>query len=969
MPDPADPETATDPLSDPAAEAEEQGLADTLYSGDDSPGDGPSRMPGQQVDRYLLLEELGKGGMGVVVAAYDPDLDRKVALKFLHRGELSTSGQARLLREAQAMAKLAHPNVVTVFDVGVHDGAVFIAMELVGGGTLKEQVKAGARSWEELWPLFRQAASGLGAAHDAGIVHRDFKPANVLLDDAGRARVTDFGIARALGGDDTEPSTESSAKAFDASLTETGAVVGTPGYMAPEQHTSSSVDARTDQFAFCVALYEALYGERPFAGKSIPELAVSTSSGDVRPAPDGAAVPAWRREILSRGLSADPAARWPSMEALTDALDFDPVAVRRARWRMAGAAVLVVAVVSAFVGLARVGGGKERSVCAHASDHLAGVWDSERSDAVDAAFRGTDRPNAAEVFGLVDAGLTSYSDSWVRARTEACKATHERGEQSEAALDVRMQCLDRRLGQLGALVDVLAQSPDAALLDKATSAVASLRPVGDCADVEALSAVVRPPDDPATRTAVADLRARIDRANALHEAGRIKEGRAIIDAAAKEAEAVGYSAVIGEAFQLLAKYQREDEAWTDAEKSLRVALAASARAHDDNTVAAIWANLLYSLADQKRFEELEQWTLFADAAVERAGSKPSQRALVLWSRAAAAHERGDYDEARELYEQASVLYEEELGPDHPNVAKTWLLTGMMADNQGKREEAIAINKRALASMEKNLGPNHISVGKTHYQVAQAMLPLERTDESERHFTRALAIFESVYGPESAAVAMGHNGLGNVNMTRGTYDEAMTHFERAAELFEKAFGPDDFRVGIALTGIGNVLDLMDRSDEAFAPLERAVAIASAHYGPAHPRLATPLHNLGDLCYNVGRLDEAEPYLNRALAIKRESLGAEHPAVASSTRSLAKVYLAKGARAKAVRFAEDALAIDEKHLSGDALRRSQWVLAKALAAAGGNAARARELAMAARRGFENSDAADDVAQIDAWLEAHR
>jgi serine/threonine protein kinase len=313
--------------------------------------EGGALEPGVSFDRYTVLEKLGEGGMGDVYAAYDRKLDRRVALKLL-RIE-SDDYQQRLTREAQAMARLSHPNVVAVFDTGTIDGNLFVAMECVQGGTLGAHQAKAALSWKTLLRLYLDAGRGLAAAHAAGLVHRDFKPDNVLVSDDGQAKVTDFGLARALG-ETPEPGPAADApvrlaarprhaSSLDSPMTEDGTLMGTPGYMAPEQYLCEEVDERTDQFAFCVSLYEALYGEKPFAGNAFHEVVEETVAGRVREAPKRTAVPLRIRRALLRGLSAEREARYPSMPALLDELARDPA---RQRWSVLAAVGAVAAVVA-----------------------------------------------------------------------------------------------------------------------------------------------------------------------------------------------------------------------------------------------------------------------------------------------------------------------------------------------------------------------------------------------------------------------------------------------------------------------------------------------------------------------------------------------------------------------------------------------------------------------------------------------
>ncbi|HEX8794263.1 MAG TPA: protein kinase [Polyangiaceae bacterium] len=309
-----------------------------VSGGKDEPTAGLPLPRGARVGRYVVQGCIGSGAMGIVYTARDPELGRDIALKLLRAREVATlsssSSRGRLLREAQAMAKLAHPNVITVHDVGTLGDEVFVAMELVEGGTLGEWLRA-PRSRREVVDVMRRAAEGLAAAHAAGLVHRDFKPDNVLVGRDGRVRVTDFGLARlapsttaAIAPPEDAPATDHSPLA----ATQTGTLAGTPAYMAPEVIAGKPADVRSDVFAFCVTFYEALYGERPFAGKTLAELRTNIEARHIRTPSGRARVPAWLRRVVVQGLDALPDNRPQNMRALLDGLDAGP---RRSLLRVA----------------------------------------------------------------------------------------------------------------------------------------------------------------------------------------------------------------------------------------------------------------------------------------------------------------------------------------------------------------------------------------------------------------------------------------------------------------------------------------------------------------------------------------------------------------------------------------------------------------------------------------------------------
>ncbi|WAS98912.1 protein kinase domain-containing protein [Nannocystis punicea] len=348
----------------------------------------PGEAAPAKIGRFTVLRQIGAGGMSVVYAAYDERLDRRIAVKLLRSGE-SADNQARLLREAQAMARLSHPNVVAVHEVGAWEQQVYVAMEFVRGPNLRDWLQAVPRDIREIREVFVAAGRGLAAAHHAGLVHRDFKPANVLVGDDGRVRVGDFGLVRHAGDEPLEAPapapvpTGSIVQAgarveLSTTLTETGAILGTPAYMSPEQHLGRPVDARSDQFSFCVALYEALYGAPPFAGRDLLELARRVLAGAVSPVPEDSKVPAWLRRAVLRGLAVDPAARWPSIDDLLDELERDP---ERA-WRTRRSAALVgLAVVGVVVGLLVVA--RERADAAAQAQRAEAAAERQRRTAED----------------------------------------------------------------------------------------------------------------------------------------------------------------------------------------------------------------------------------------------------------------------------------------------------------------------------------------------------------------------------------------------------------------------------------------------------------------------------------------------------------------------------------------------------------------------------------------------------------
>jgi len=318
-------------------------------------GQEPDLPAGTTLGRYEIASKLGSGGMGVVYRANDPDLDRVVAIKVLHDGpdgsRPSELLQQRLMREAKAMAKLSHPNLVTIYDVGSINKHVFIAMELVDGKTLRAWMAEPRHSWRERVRVLIDAGKGLAAAHAAGVIHRDFKPDNVLI---GRhVQVVDFGLARNVVDSGEFSGAANRALAGATNLTHTGALIGTPAYMSPEQHRGDPTDERSDQFSFAVTAFHALCGYRPFDGETVAEISTAVLKGELRPVPETAEFPAEVFDVLARALSTNPMERYPSMLAMIAALEraAAPKQVHRRPWLFpsivtALAALIVIVVIA-----------------------------------------------------------------------------------------------------------------------------------------------------------------------------------------------------------------------------------------------------------------------------------------------------------------------------------------------------------------------------------------------------------------------------------------------------------------------------------------------------------------------------------------------------------------------------------------------------------------------------------------------
>ena len=570
-----------------------------------APSTTPEPAPPGTMGRYTVHDRLGAGAMGTVFRGHDPLLDRTVALKLL-RPALAGSAQARerLLREAQLMARVRHVNVVTVYDVGLASEQVYVAMELVEGQNLRAWLAAKARTSREIVERFAQAGAGLAAAHRAGVIHRDFKPANVLVDRAGHARVTDFGLARASASSSDEPR---------------HTLVGTPVYMAPEQLDGEVADERSDQFSFCVSLFEALSHERPFAGSSPGELReqMRQSSASIPPV-RGISRRAVR--VLRRGLSERPTNRYPSMEALL--ADLKP---RVRSWSWAAGAVALLACLG--VAEDRLGPGAAVRRCTFAaSTALDGTWDATRARALRSAFAASGLSVAEATATRVTAALDSYAARWRSTYSNACTATRARHEQSDAQLALRLTCLDERRQRVKSLADALTTAPDRTVMMRAKSAVDELPPIDTCAAVDELSATSATPPTPIQAAATA-LNARLVDVETLERLGQYRLGRTRAQQLSDEAHALGWAPLEAKARYWLGSLDERTNDLAAAERELQLAGSLAARTHDDPLLWRILERQIVVIGiDQERHTEAKAIASVAQLLIERAGNPDAERA-------------------------------------------------------------------------------------------------------------------------------------------------------------------------------------------------------------------------------------------------------------------------------------------------------------------------------------------------------
>jgi eukaryotic-like serine/threonine-protein kinase len=829
-----------------------------------------------RLGRFTVLERLGSGGAGVVYSAWDPQLDRKVALKVLRSGDQGDA-EPQLVGEAKALAKLAHPNVVSVFDViEMSDGEdptlrVVLAMEYVDGQTVSAWLRRERPSWREIVAVFVAAGEGLAAAHTVGLIHRDFKPSNVMLGKDGRARVLDFGLAKAaatldvsmVSGDD-EGESERSSEAAGAADRSHRRIAGTPPYMAPEQHRAQPWDPRMDQYAFCVALWEALEGAPPFAG-SLGALYEAKREGP--PAHLGKSIPAHLRRVLVRGLQPNPGDRFATMDALLDVLRVDPTRRRRRAAAISGMATL------ALVATYGVWSSQAEDGCTGALERLSGVWDDHRRQRVRDAFSSSGRPHAERSWKTMEPALDGWTTTWSATHRESCRA-HAMGEQSSELLDLRMSCLDVALRELRATTDVLVDA-DATVVDQGVALIAALPDLDRCSEAESLLARPLDPVDPFSAAAVETVQQAIADAWAEQTAGHYTRALALAEAALSDAEPLNHRTTIAAARVALGsahdRMAEPDAARRELVRAVRDAQAVGA----DELLARATSVLVWVTGDrQGRFEEANAWADLAEGTIERLGGEPRLQADLHAARGALAFSEGRYDDAIAHHEACSTASAKAWGAEHFKVFRCHINLGNVHNRRGEFDRALAAYRQGIEIAMVSVGEAHPLTLTARGNVVGVLEQLGRNAEAVEEGAAVLVSQEAALGPEHPDLSSTLVNMASAHRARGDLDRAVALAERALAIQEKAWGADHLWLATTLVNLAQYR--LEQGDAAHAAVDaqRALALQRASLGDEHGDMAHALVVLGRIELARGNLELARTHLERGRTIARDAYGDGH-----------------------------------------------------------------------------------------------
>ncbi|MEM6990158.1 MAG: serine/threonine-protein kinase [Myxococcota bacterium] len=785
-----------------------------------------------KVDRFEVQGLAGTGAMGRVYSAHDPVLKRRVAVKMIALDTVTSQDRERsdrLVDEARALAKLNDAHVVEVFAVGRVPHGVFVAMEFVQGETLADWLGRGPHPLAEVWPRLRRAGRGLAAAHAHGIIHRDFKPSNVLLGEAGMVKVADFGLAK-FAAASTRPGSGDTPSGSTPS-TGSSAPAGTPRYMAPEQWERGRATTLSDQYAFCLVAREAI---------------------ELRRAPRA------MRRAIERGLHADPNRRFASMdELLASAGDVRP--------RLRGSTVLAVAAVGGGALWWAATTGQSPRRCGGSQAALGAAWDDAARGQARTALTGSGARFATEQWPRVRDRLDRYAAAWLDAHREACLATSVRGDRSAAALERSMACLANRREQLAAVTEALGDADPRTVL-RAGDLVAGLKPVDRCLADDLGETEFAAPEEPQMAEAVASVRRSLAQVLALQGSGRYDAARTLAQQAASTATEIDFAPLRTEASWTLGLALDAAGDYEAARKELESAYN-QAVAQGQETIALEVAIALVYVAGGRlaRAEDAERWARVAQAELQRSGRARSLAAAKLENNAGVTLFRAtDFAGAKARYLAALHLREELAPASDPVIAESLTNVGLAEERLGNYDAAGDHHTRALEILGAARGEHHPQYAELLSNLANVQTAQGSIDDAEATLLRALEIQEAALGSDHPKVAGTLMGLSLAYLDVGRDADALPPMQRSLSIRTKALGEDHPDVATTLLNLGVVELSLDRFDDAEARLEAAERSITAAFGADHSFVTLALHNLGVARRGQRDLAASEKTLAEAVA---------------------------------------------------------------------------------------------------------
>jgi serine/threonine-protein kinase len=903
--------------------------------------------PGARIGRYVVLARIGKGGMGTVYRAEDVELGRAVALKRLH-ASASADARARLVREARTGAQLQHPNVLTVHEVAEHEGTPFLAMELVDGVTLTEwSKKTPPRPWTEITAMLAQAGRGLAAAHERGLVHRDFKPDNVLVDRSGRARVADFGLARA--GDDVEGSGGATAAVRDdrlARLTETGALAGTPAYMAPELVEGAPPDARSDQYAFAVTLHEALHGQHPFAGTTVDTLWIEMAAERIRISTRD--VPAWLEQTVRRGFAADPAKRWPSVAAMLDALTPAPGWSTRRKLAIGGGAAAAAAAIA--VSAVMLLGRSEQQPCNKVVRQFHVNYPRE------SIVRAVNDP--AEL-ARIDAQIVGFEKEAKAQLIDSCVDTRA-GRQTAQLAEKRAACIERARSRMWSVLErIETRARGGAALAAALDDVPDLP---RCTDLEWLSRAQPPALNAADQEAQVRAEGQLDRAVQLRDQGDLEGAEKALDTIDATAGHLGDRDLSTRVWLLRTEISRDRGDVASAQTNAAQAAAEAGLSGDPQlTVQAQVVMLVAAAANNPKSVDSFAMDKTSDSA---------DSATLRVAHADALMETGRFAEGEAEYRRALAIREKLLPPAHLDRALAMQRLGAALAVQKRPAEARPLLEQANAAIEKALPP-------LRREAIDGVRYLAMVEDDAGNHARALELRRDVLARRTKVLGAAHIIVldARADVARnlsdlGDYAGAVTELQEVVRGQLAAMGDRSLNVADSRISLANALISSGRFAEADATLAAALPVLVRGKGADSPYTL-----VGEFAQARSWLERPRPVkvpdaiklLDRAEPVFVKLFGESSQPASATAITRARAELARGNAKRADELATRSIAMLGDDKRGD--RAEALAVHAAILWAAGNRNAARSAAERSIRDFEAAGAgqAPRVVLVRRWLAA--
>ncbi len=858
-----------------------------------------------RVGRFVLGACIGRGAMGTVFRAHDPDLGRDVALKVLEATGGADEATEVLLAEARTLARLNHPNVVTVYECGVDQGHVYIAMEYVEGGTLADWLRRHPPNTrggvQRALALATQAAAGLAAAHALGLIHRDLKPNNMLVDGQDRLRIADFGLARAaacMSSVDTTMHDESEA---NPAWTRPA---GTPGYIAPEQLEGRPTEA-SDQFSLCATLYEMFAGTKPFAGRTTQERLDAVRARRFEPPRAAYPFPRWLRRVLTRGLALRAPDRFENVQALLHALERRGGQARQRRWLGFGAVGVAAAGALSLWGFVQDDEPLPvfSAPCGDGTERLGELWSRQRVDDLRARVLRIDGGYSSDAWSNISETLERWTGEWTREHQEACEATKVRGEQSLHTMALKMRCLDRQL--IG--VDATLERVGTTSLPTVVAALAEApRPIA-CRDAERLEATQQEPSDLRSRSEVDAIVRSIQAAQIALLDTQPEAALEVMTSAIERARALAHGPTLAEALAIYAKVLHRNRLPFEEEAREAVQRAAKHNLPEIETMA--WLMVSRATAGnadaQKRESDTSIALQAAQASLVRAGEAPRLAASVTHRRAETAHTlHSDLDRAVELYAQALELYRKDPRPPLEDIGTLIDDFVQALSSLGRSREGLELCRWRLEYAEARVGAEHPEAGRAHTRLAQSLMNLGELDEAEREAKRALEIYVEARVPDSS-IAQPHGVLGELAIRREDWTTARVHIERKLKIYEQMY--DGKGMTAAPLKLLGELELSSGHPElAKQHFQRALQMSVESFGPDNPWMEALRESLGRACLELEEFEEAAELFKLVIPRLQQVYGEQTPFALPALAKSLEAHLALDERGAArARLAEIAV----------------------------------------------------------------